>query len=162
MDPDRAIVIVRPTGKQTMLLEADRLVASSTGRTYAKMHLRGLAYSVSIWGMRINDVRHAIALDEMRDMFPLSSVLSDPANPRADPRIVEMGFPGAHSDVGGGYDNGDRSNWALMWMHDEGVSVGVPFGPLPLEDSVVRNPTIHDERGWWGRRNNRPREIYYY
>ena len=109
----------------------------------------------------VENVRHAVALDEKRGMFPLSSVLSDPNNPFADPRIVEQGFRGAHSDIGGGYEDGDRSNFALMWMRDEGVSVGVPFGPLAPEDIGASNPIIHDERGWRERRRDRPREIYY-
>jgi RHS repeat-associated protein len=119
------------------------------------------------WGQHLEipanvlNVRHAIAMDEKRGMFPLSSVLSDPSNPFADPRIVETGFRGAHSDVGGGYDDGDRSNFALMWMHDEGVSVGVPFGPLAPEDIGAINPIIHDGRGRWERWRDHPRSIYY-
>jgi RHS repeat-associated protein len=109
----------------------------------------------------VENVRHAVALDEKRGMFPLSSVLSDPSKPFADPRIVEQGFRGAHSDIGGGYEDGDRSNFALMWMHDEGVSVGVPFGPLKAGDLGASNPVFHDERGPLERWRDRPREIYY-
>jgi hypothetical protein len=94
-------------------------------------------------------------------MFPLSSALSNPNAPFADPRIVEVGFRGAHSDIGGGYEDGDRSNFALMWMRNEGVSVGVPFGPLAPEDIGASNPIIHDERSSRERRRNRPRVIYY-
>jgi hypothetical protein len=72
-----------------------------------------------------------------------------------------MGFRGAHSDIGGGYGDGDLSNFALMWMHDEGVAVGVPFSSLPSEDIGAQNPIIHDERGWWERWLDRQRKIYY-
>ncbi len=109
----------------------------------------------------VKTVRHATALDEKRGMFPLSSVLGDPNNPLADPRIVEQGFRGAHSDIGGGYEDGDRSNFALIWMHAEGVRAGVPFGPLPSGDIGASNPIIHDERSWWERYWDRPRTIYY-
>jgi uncharacterized protein (DUF2235 family) len=109
----------------------------------------------------VENVRHAVALDEKRGMFPLSSVLSDPNHPLADRRIVEMGFRGAHSDIGGGYEDGDRSNFALMWMRDEGVSAGVPFGSLAEGDTGARWPIIHDERSSREKRRNRPREIYY-
>jgi uncharacterized protein (DUF2235 family) len=109
----------------------------------------------------VENVRHAVALDEMRGMFPLSSVISDPKNPFADPRIVEHGFRGAHSDIGGGYEDGDRSNYALRWMHDEGVSVGVPFKPLNAEDIGAHNPIVHDERNGWERWRNNPRTIYH-
>jgi RHS repeat-associated protein len=119
------------------------------------------------WGQRlaipvnVENIRHAVALDEKRGMFPLSSALSNPNAPFADPRIVEVGFRGAHSDIGGGYEDGDRSNFALMWMRNEGVSVGVPFGPLAPEDIGASNPIIHDERSSRERRRNRPRVIYY-
>jgi uncharacterized protein (DUF2235 family) len=109
----------------------------------------------------VENVRHATALDEKRGKFPLSSVLSDPSNPFVDTRIVEAGFSGVHSDIGGGYEDGDRSNLALMWMHDEGVSVGVPFGALPPGDVGVRNPVMHDERSQWAKWWNSPRKIYY-
>ena len=94
-------------------------------------------------------------------MFPLSSVLSDPNAP-PDPRIVEQLFRGAHSDIGGGYEGGDRSNFALMWMRNEAASLGVPFDPIPPEDLGAHNAVIHDERRWFGRWRNKPRTIYYY
>jgi hypothetical protein len=56
---------------------------------------------------------HAVDLDERRNDF--SPTLWDPED-----RIVQMLFPGAHSDVGGGYPAGNResglSNGALKWM----------------------------------------------
>lgn len=109
----------------------------------------------------VDFVRHAVALDEKREMFPLSSALSGPRHPRSDPRIVERGFVGAHSDIGGGYEEGDRSNFALMWMRNEGGRLGVPFGPLSPEDTGARNPIVHDERDWRERLRNWPRKIYY-
>ncbi len=109
----------------------------------------------------VENVRHAVALDEKRGAFPLSSVLSDPQAPSADPHIVEIGFRGAHSDIGGGYEDGDRSNFALMWMRDEAVSVKVPFGPLDPKDVGASWPIIHDERGRFEKWRNKPRVIYY-
>ena len=74
------------------------------------------------------------------------AAIDDPSNPMVNPRIVERGFRGARSDIGGGRTDGDRSNITLVWMHEEGISVGVPFGPLPIEDTIWNNPIIHDER----------------
>jgi uncharacterized protein (DUF2235 family) len=110
----------------------------------------------------VQNVRHAVAADEKRGAFPLSSVLSDPLHPDTDPRIKELSFDGAPYDVGGGYEIGDRSNFALLWMRDEAVSCGVPLAPIPAADLGARNPIIHDERGWLGRWLNKPRTIYYY
>jgi RHS repeat-associated protein len=119
-----------------------------------------LGYDLSIPD-NVEHVRHAVAADEKRKMFPLSSVLEDPANPNANWRIVEQAFRGAHSDIGGGYEEGDRSNFALMWMRDEAVRCGVPFDPLKPEDVGAHNPIMHDERGWWERWRNKDRKIYY-
>jgi RHS repeat-associated protein len=112
-----------------------------------------LGYDLSIPG-NVENVRHAIAQDEYRGMFPLTSVL-DPNGANLDPRIVERPFRGAHSDVGGGYEVGDRSNFALNWMYHEAIRVGVPFGPLSPEDVGASDPVIHDTGG------TGPRDIYY-
>jgi uncharacterized protein (DUF2235 family) len=119
-----------------------------------------LGYKLSI-PKNVRHVRQAVAADEKRGVFPLSSVLSGPNAP-PDPRIVEQLFRGAHSDIGGGYEDGDRSNFALMWMRNEAASLGVPFDPIPPEDLGAHNPVIHDERGWFGRWRNKPRTTYYY
>ena len=67
---------------------------------------------------------HAVDLDERRNDF--SPTLWDPED-----RIVQMLFPGAHSDVGGGYPAGNResglSNGALKWMRGQLGPVGVRF-----------------------------------
>lgn len=110
----------------------------------------------------MQNVRHAVAADEKRGAFPLSSVLSDPLHPDADSRIIELSFRGANSDVGGGYEIGDRSNFALLWMRYEAVSSGVPLAPIPASDMGAQNPIIHDERGWLDRWRNKPRTVYYY
>ena len=72
-------------------------------------------------------VRHgfqAVALDERRNDF--APTLWDP-----DDRIVQVLFPGAHGDVGGGYPTGNResdlSNGALKWMLAQLSLVGVRF-----------------------------------
>ncbi len=119
-----------------------------------------IGYDLSI-PSNVRTVRHAIAADEERGTFPLSSVLSGPDALKTR-RIVEHSFRGAHSDIGGGYEDGDRSNFALMWMRYEGASVGVPFGELLPEDIGARNPIIHDERNWWARWRDNPREVYYH
>lgn len=112
-----------------------------------------LGYDLSIPG-NVEHVRHAIAQDEYRGMFPLSPVL-DPDGTGVDPRIVERPFRGSHSDIGGGYDVGDRSNFALNWMYHEAIRVGVPFGPLNPEDIGASDPVMHDTGG------TGPRDIDY-
>ncbi|HEX6704000.1 MAG TPA: DUF2235 domain-containing protein [Albitalea sp.] len=87
-------------------------------------------------------VAHAYALNEHRALFPLR-----PIN-----RGVERGFVGAHSDVGGGYNNGsqrfpgDLSDAALTWMVAQAEAAGVKFRPLPDELKRIDNPVVHDQR----------------
>jgi len=105
----------------------------------------------------VKNVRHAVAADEKRSMFPLNS-LNDSANSRNT--LVEQAFPGAHSDIGGGYADGDLSNIPLKWMWYEGIMAGVPFGLLDPEDIGVRQPKYHDERFFWQKWFNKPRVVY--
>lgn len=67
---------------------------------------------------------HAVAADEQRVDFTPSLW---------EPRIgIEQAlFPGAHSDVGGGYPAGETglSDWALLWMASRLKRLGVVFGP---------------------------------
>jgi uncharacterized protein (DUF2235 family) len=67
---------------------------------------------------------HAVAVDEMRADF--TPTLWDP-----DPRITQMLFVGAHSDVGGGYpmsgNESGLSDGALIWMTDQLAQLGVKF-----------------------------------
>jgi hypothetical protein len=98
------------------------------------------------WGGRlrihktVEEVRHFIAAHEVRNSFPLDSVsilskgrLLKPGN------FYETVYPGAHSDVGGGYASGDGAKGLtsveslslipLRHMYDYAVSCGVPMLP---------------------------------
>ena len=85
--------------------------------------------------------RHAIALDENRAAFqrvpwgdPKEWRDTGPGNP---PWVVQMCFPGNHSDVGGSYpENESRlSDIALKWMIDEARAVP---GGIKVDGSVLR------------------------
>ena len=84
---------------------------------------------------------HAIAVDEQRADF--TPTLWD-----ADARIIQVLFPGAHGDVGGGYataanENG-LSDATLRWMMDKVASLGVVFGdPLAWEPKPDARGTAH-------------------
>ncbi len=74
---------------------------------------------------------HAMALDERRRDFPVTRW-------ERDPRVEEMWFIGAHSDVGGGYpaDESGLSDIALDWLTRKVASVGARFAtppPRPLD-----------------------------
>jgi len=75
---------------------------------------------------------HAIAVDEQRDDF--EPTFWD----RDDPRVVQCLFPGAHADVGGGYqtDGGESllGDVALAWMTAQLAGLGVTFAVTPQID----------------------------
>ncbi|MCZ7560260.1 MAG: DUF2235 domain-containing protein [Burkholderiaceae bacterium] len=61
---------------------------------------------------------HAVALNERRALFPLESALGGSAF------VVERGFVGDHSDVGGGNAEGDLSDVSLARMTQMARSMG--------------------------------------
>lgn len=65
---------------------------------------------------RVNRAVHIVALDEDRVPFTPTLINRDPANPN---RILEVWFPGVHSDVGGGYWYDGLSDLALQFMIEE-------------------------------------------
>jgi len=94
---------------------------------------------------------HAVAVNEHRGGpadFDTWSIHWSASTSNTSNRI-EQGFIGAHSDVGGGYTQGDLSDVALMWMFEQAERQGVKFDNTKIEAngwSVVSNPLIHDPR----------------
>jgi uncharacterized protein (DUF2235 family) len=94
--------------------------------------------------------RHALAIDETRLKFAPTfwEAPSDPPGaPTDDPRVKQVWFEGAHSDVGGGYRKTGLSDTALLWMAREAHEAGLVFD-VPLlahyvnsgSDPVRHNP----------------------
>ncbi|MBV6304019.1 DUF2235 domain-containing protein [Candidimonas humi] len=120
--------------------------------TVAQFGLSGVAnplYDLSIasaWQW----VAHAVALQEYRWMFPLTSVAAAPGG-----NTVEAPFIGAHSDIGGGLavdeegryqTRGDLSDVALNWMLWQARAALVRFDTPPAADRQVTDPILHDQR----------------
>jgi RHS repeat-associated protein len=107
-------------------------------------------------------VAQAVALNEYRGMnvrqlpgvpiegrsgaFPLESIMGESV-PAGQTRI-EMGFIGAHADIGGGFpDAGDESalaRVALSWMRQQAVSSGINMQQLQTS-AIPSSPIIHDK-----------------
>jgi hypothetical protein len=107
-------------------------------------------------------VAQAVALNEYRGMntrqlpgvpfqsrlgaFPLESIMGG-AIPPGQTRI-EMGFLGAHADIGGGFpDAGNESalaRVALSWMRQQGVAAGVNMLQIS-ENTIPPTPFVHDK-----------------
>ncbi|MCL4185381.1 MAG: DUF2235 domain-containing protein, partial [Burkholderiaceae bacterium] len=81
---------------------------------------------------------HAVALNEHRALFPLESALG------SGTWVVEAGFIGNHTDVGGGNAEGDLAKVSLIWMTKMAQAMGVPLRELPLHDRYVFDPRMHD------------------
>jgi uncharacterized protein (DUF2235 family) len=95
--------------------------------------------------------RHALALDEDRAMF--SPELWDELDAdRVSGRIRQVWFPGVHSDIGGGYPEGELSDLALEWMIAEATAIPEPL--LVDETRLDLRPSHrgiqHDARVGWG------------
>jgi hypothetical protein len=93
----------------------------------------GLPHSTKEY--RFNDtnldgnIRHAfqaLALDEHRNPFsPAVWERMDMRKTTLDLR--QVWFPGAHANVGGGYNDQEIANVTLAWMMDQLASIGVTF-----------------------------------
>jgi RHS repeat-associated protein len=88
--------------------------------------------------------RHAIAGNEYRGTFPLMAI-NDESACGPDPRVLEQVFEGAHSDVGGGYDDDDSlARIPLRWMWNEMRVAGLPMGELTAKDAAIGGDlTLH-------------------
>lgn len=79
-------------------------------------------------GANVRHAFHAVAVDERRATFP-------PTLWNDDPRVAQMLFPGAHSDVGGGYPQAGGgsalSDRPLEWFTGELRNRGVRFAAKP-------------------------------
>lgn len=91
----------------------------------------------------------AVALNEHRADFGGVSIHDSPETQNTA-RRVEQGFIGAHSDIGGGYGEGDLNHVAFMWMVNQARSQGVRVNETLIRDlgwSEVHNPILHDNVG---------------
>ncbi len=73
-----------------------------------------------------NRVVHAVAVNEHRSGFHVRSIFNANDNKNRSNRL-ERGFMGAHSDIGGGYAEGDLSDVSLMWIINEAKKAGIKF-----------------------------------
>jgi uncharacterized protein (DUF2235 family) len=87
---------------------------------------------------------HAVSLDENRSKFkPL--LLCDPVKPDKTVKH-EVWFPGAHSDVGGGYEDSDRglSDISLKWMveifNSSSLDLNLDIDTNPDSDGLAHWP----------------------
>ncbi|MES9971367.1 MAG: DUF2235 domain-containing protein, partial [Candidatus Thiodiazotropha sp.] len=92
---------------------------------------------------------HAVAVNEHRADFAGVSIHDSPSTANSVTRI-ERGFIGAHSDIGGGYAEGDLSDVAFMWMVQQAERAGVVMDRGYISGigwHRVTSPIVHDSVG---------------
>src|ERR1051325_6829356 len=89
------------------------------------------SYPYTGYNPGIAHLRHAVSLDERRCMFRQNR-LNNKKDPTQD--LVQLYFPGVHSDVGGGY--GDSYLWqpAFDWLVDEAAKAGLELDPARRQE----------------------------
>jgi hypothetical protein len=110
--------------------------------------LSGIPYNLTI-PSQFTYVAHAVALNEFRSSnalsygqrsplpysqhwggFPLESIGASTDKPGST--RIEMGFLGAHADIGGGFADNALSKVALAWMLQQATTAGVKMDELPV------------------------------
>jgi uncharacterized protein (DUF2235 family) len=78
-------------------------------------------YPFTAQNASVQTARHAVSLDERRCFFRQNLI-----KPTGNQDVVELWFPGVHSDVGGGYTEQDGGLWraAFEWMLGEASIAG--------------------------------------
>ena len=85
----------------------------------------------------VKNAFHALALDEHRREY--AATLWSPSE-RPDQRIEQVWFPGAHANVGGGYESDVLADVTLAWMMDRVAGCGLALDPNA-------KPAL-DDRNW--------------
>ncbi|MBM3530711.1 MAG: DUF2235 domain-containing protein [Alphaproteobacteria bacterium] len=101
---------------------------------------------------RVPYARHALAIDENRDVFK-PELWEETPNDETSGRIKQRWFPGVHSDIGGGYAERGLSDLALEWMVDEATSIPDPIAVDRNMLALACNCAAmqHDERTGLGK-----------
>lgn len=94
-------------------------------------------YAYTRMNPSVKKVRHAVSIDERRIFFRQNLFKAAPGQD-----LVELWFPGVHSDVGGGYPQADSglSRLAFQWMVTEAQTAGILVNPLRLDEVLNKFP----------------------
>jgi len=91
-----------------------------------------------------DDIEHAfqaLALDEHRKPFS-PAVWEKDETSATDLR--QVWFSGAHSNVGGGYDDQEVANISMVWMMDQLTSIGLSFDDWILDELYTYNVKYYE------------------
>jgi uncharacterized protein (DUF2235 family) len=127
-------------------------VAATRGRE--KVSLAGTTYSIDLRPRyealktvpaNVTHARHALALHELRKLFEPLEWSGCHDKPYGQQTLVQVWFPGAHADIGGGYREGGLSQLPLSWMANEASQMGLCLTRDALEARTFSPQRPHDE-----------------
>ncbi len=93
-------------------------------------------HDVTLSGI-VDCARQALAADETRMKFEPCLWDAVAGGTVDDPRVRQVWFEGAHSDVGGGYAETGLSDTALLWMTAEAARQGLVFDEELLKEYLA-------------------------
>lgn len=88
-------------------------------------------------GKHVSHAYHAVAINERRG--PFKPTLWSPDNLGEHQSLLQVWFPGVHSNVGGGYTDCGLSDRALLWMINSAYERGLKFDGNYVELRVHPN-----------------------
>ena len=91
----------------------------------------------------ITNARHALALHDLRPEFEPTLWEDWDQNKQS---LEQVWFPGAHSNVGGGYANTDLSDAALLWMACESNNLGLDLHLTKLQVLKTLPGAVYEEK----------------
>jgi len=102
---------------------------------------------------------HAMAIDEIRQDFPVSPW--DETNVKPGQVVEQVWFAGVHSNVGGWYDDRGLSNISLQWMMAKAKACGMQIDDAALAKKRGNpNGKLEDSHtGFWNFRGTNVRKI---
>ncbi len=118
------------------------------------------AIDVAVWPISFNNrrlsplvdcARHALALDDERITFHPLRI--DRLGETTEDRIKEVWFAGVHSDVGGGYPDGELALVPCVWMAEEAEAHGLRFKHGAIDEIRADSSALgsrHDSRSGTG------------
>ena len=91
----------------------------------------------------VDSAFQALAIDEKRPPFKPTIWQQQPD--AGDQRLEQVWFAGVHSDVGGGYPDGELAEIALWWMTEKARSCGLAFTDGPTaRDPAWTEGRVHE------------------
>lgn len=106
----------------------------------------------------VENAYHAVAIDEHRKNYDVC--LWDPAEAPAQ-TIEQRWFIGAHSDVGGGYEDRCLSDLALRWMQEKAAALGLGITPADLTEDGYKTACSDSYAQFLGGKYSKPYPRHY-